>query len=111
MAYNPMNYLPQYQTPYYQQPVPTTRAVEAIPVDNENQVLTWPVNVGATVLFMSKDDSFVAFKTNTMKGEDAPVFYDKRPPLPPQPAFDPSAYVTRDELEKRLMAFQKEADA
>lgn len=112
MGYNPTMYFPQGYQPlaqpypaapqYAPQPAPATRAVEAIPVDSEDQVFTWPVNVGATVLFMAQDDSFVAFKTNSLKGEDAPVFYDKRPPAPPAPVFDPEAYVTKDELDRRL---------
>lgn len=105
---------PQY--PQMQQPPVQTRAIEAIPVDNEDQVRTWPVNVGATVLFMAKDDSFVAFKTNDVKGELQPEFFDKRPPTPPAPVFDPAAYVTREELEKRIAEIsapkrvKKEAD-
>ncbi len=86
----------------YQQPV-QTRAIEAIPVDSEEQVQTWPVNVGATVLFMAKDDRFVAFKTNDVKGELPPVFYDLRPPAPPAPVFDPAVYT---DLEKRVAALE-----
>ena len=105
---NPYQMYPQQQMyPYQQMQQPQqsvqARAIEAIPVDNEEQVRTWPVNVGATVLFMAKDDSFVAFKTNDVKGELPPVFYDMRPPAPPAPAFDPSAY---SDLEKRVAALE-----
>ena len=45
-----------------------------------------------------------------------PEFFDKRPPSPPAPVFDPAAYVTREELEKRIAEIsapkrvKKEAD-
>lgn len=105
---NPYQMYPQQQIyPYQQMQQPQqpvqARAIEAIPVDNEEQVRTWPVNVGATVLFMAKDDSFVAFKTNDVKGELPPVFYDMRPPAPPAPVFDPAAY---SDLEKRVAALE-----
>lgn len=106
----PMNYQQQMYPQMYQQQtqqIPQqavqTRAIEAIPVDNEDQVRTWPVNVGATVLFLAKDDSFAAFKTNDVKGELPPVFYDRRPPAPPAPVFDPAAYT---DLEKRVAALE-----
>lgn len=108
MPYNPffpVNYQP-YQQQQYQQP--QTRTVEAIPVDDENVVLSFPVAVGATVMMVAKDDRFVAFKSNGMNGESAISFYDRRPPAPAQEPFDPSLYVRRDELEKLLASMRKD---
>lgn len=104
MPYNP--YFPAAYQQYQQMPT-QTRTVEAIPVDNEDAVVSFPVAVGATVMLVAKDDHFVAFKTNGMNGESTVSFYDKRPPAPPTPVFDPKAYVTRDELESRLAAILK----
>ena len=104
MPYNP--YFPVNYQPYQQQP--QTRSVEAIPVDNEDVVLSFPVAVGATVMMVAKDDRFVAFKTNGMNGESSISFYDRRPPAPAQEPFDPSLYVRRDELEKLIASIRKE---
>ena len=107
MPYNPffpVNYQP-YQQQQYQQP--QTRTVEAIPVDDENVVLSFPVAVGATVMMVAKDDRFVAFKTNGMNGESSISFYDRRPPAPEPVPFDASQYVRRDELEKIIASMRR----
>ena len=109
MAYNPQVYFPQNYQPQYPQyqPVqqqPTGRMVEVIPVDNESVAVDFPVSVGSTVEFMAKDDSFVAFKTVEMNGQSSFAIYDLRPPAPPAPAFDPSAYVRRDEIDALVAA-------
>lgn len=101
VGYQPAQIYPQQPFQQFQQPPVQTRAIEAVPVDNEDQVRTWPVNVGATVLFMAKDDSFVAFKTHDIKGEVPPVFYDLRPPAPEAPAPD---FLTRKEAEEMIAA-------
>ncbi len=107
MAYNPQSYFPLgYQLPQYaypqQPPAAQTRMVEVVPVDNVASAESFPVPVGATQLLIAKDDSFIAVKVNGVNGQSSFDVYDRRPPAPPAPAFDPSAYVTRDELEKRL---------
>lgn len=100
---------PQYQTPMYQtqvpQPVQTnSRMVEIVPVDNEEAAAGWPVGVGSTQAMMAKDDSFIAFKSVAVNGQTEFLLYDKRPPAPPAPAFDPKLYVRRDELETLVSA-------
>ena len=106
MPYNP--FFPVNYQPYQQYQQPQTRTVEAIPVDDEDVVLSFPVAVGATVMMVAKDDRFVAFKTNGMNGESAISFYDKRPPAPAQEPFDPSLYVRRDELERIIANMRKD---
>lgn len=76
-----------------------TRMVEVIPVANESAVVDFPVPVGVTQEFVAQDDSFVAFKSNGVNGQSDIVYYDKRPPAPPTPAFDPAIFVRRDEID------------
>ena len=121
---------PQYQAPMYQtQPIqmpqtpvqPNSRMVEVIPVDNEKAAAEFPVGVGATQMMIAKDDSFIAFKTVLVNGQTDFSVYDKRPPAPPMPVFDPNEYVRRDEVETLISAalaaqsmtkrVKKEADA
>ena len=101
-AYNP------FQAP---QPIPQpvqhqqqTRMVEVIPVANESAVIDFPVPVGVTQEFVAQDDSFVAFKSNGVNGQSGIVYYDKRPPAPPTPSFDPSVFVRKDEIEDMVAA-------
>ena len=81
-----------------------TRMVEVIPVANESAVVDFPVPVGVTQEFVAQDDSFVAFKSNGVNGQSGIVYYDKRPPAPPTPVFDPSVFVRRDEIEDMVAA-------
>lgn len=113
MAYNngfPMTYQQMYPQYGYQQPVqyqqPSSRMVEVYPIDDEKVVDNFPVNNGNTAMLIAKDDGFIAVKTVGLDGTVSEIFYDKRPPAPPVPSFDPGRYVTRDELEKRLAALQ-----
>lgn len=90
------------------QPVPQhqqqSRMVEVIPVANEGAVVDFPVPVGVTQEFVAQDDSFVAFKSNGVNGQSDIVYYDRRPPAPPAPAFDPAAFVRRDEIDGMIAA-------
>ena len=112
MAYNPALYYPQnyQQYPLYAQPVqapaqqPASRLVEVFPVDGEQAVIDFPLAVGSTGVFFAKDDSFVAVKVSGVNGQGSLDFFDRRPPAPPAPVFDPGAYVTKAELDKRLEA-------
>lgn len=110
-TYQQMNF-PQYQTPMYPQqamqaaqPVQTnSRMVEIVPVDTEDAAASWPVGVGQTQAMIAKDDSFIAFKSVLVNGQTDFAIYDKRPPAPPEPAFDPKEYVRRDEVEDLIKA-------
>ena len=109
MPYNPALYYPQPYQPMpqqYAQPTqaPAARVVEVIPVDSEQVAVDFPVAVGTTVVMFSRDDKFIAVKSNGVNGQSSIDFFDRRPPAPPAPAFDLGAYVTRDELDKRLAA-------
>ena len=104
MAYNPQmyypqNYAPQYQMPVVQQP----RVIEVVPVDTVEEGAKIQVQVGGSVLAYARDDSFILVKSVGMSGDTINV-YDKRPPAPPVPQFDPSAYVRKDEIESLVAA-------
>lgn len=104
MAY-PFYPYQQYQYPAIPQ---QTRAIEVIPVDNEDQVDTWQVQAGTTVEFMARNDSFVAFKSVGINGEPSIEFYDRRPPAPPAPVFSPADYVRKDELMALLESVRRD---
>jgi len=105
MAWNPQLYNPipiNYQ-PYpmqYQQT--TARTVEVVQVDTEEEAAKWQVQMGATLMMFARNDSFIAMKSVGVNGQEEFIVYDKRPPAPPAPVFDPAAYVTKEELESRL---------
>ena len=110
MAYNPQMYYPQaYQAPQFQyQPqmpqqmmTPPTIRAEIVQVDNEEAASSYPVGAGASQMMIAKDDSAIYVKTAGANGTTLDV-YVKRPPAPPAPVFDPTRYVTREELEQRL---------
>ena len=112
----PATYQPMY--PQYQQPMagtqmpqpaqqmftpPTIRA-EIVQVDGEEAAKAYPVGAGATQMLMAKDDSAIYIKTSLPNGQSNLVIYEKRPPAPPSPVFDPSLYVRRDEVETLISA-------
>ena len=126
MAWNngfPMNYpqmYPQYtqQMPQYQQPVagtqmsqpnqqmltpPTIRA-EIVQVEDEKAASNFPVGVGASQMMIARDDSAIFIKTALQNGQTTLDVFEKRPPAPPAPVFDPGAYVRKDELEMLVSA-------
>lgn len=93
----PVQPIPQMMTP------PTIHA-EIVQIDGEAAIAQFPVNAGASQMMMAKDDSFIAVKSMLANGQYTVDFYDKRPPAPPDPVFDPSAYVRRDEIEGLIAA-------
>ena len=99
MAFNP--YFPAYQS--YQQ----TRMVEAVPVDTVEEGAKIQVQVGGSVLAVARDDSFILVKSVGMNGAESINVFDRRPPSPPAPVFDPEVYVTKAELESRIAAIME----
>ena len=82
---------------------PTIRA-EIIQIEDEAAVDRFPVAGGASQMFMTRAEDKIIIKT---MGQDGPlplVVYEKRPPAPPAPKFDPSEYVRRDEVETLISA-------
>ena len=70
----------------------------------ENTVDRFPLGPGASQMFITKSEDKVIIKT---MGQDGPlplIIYDKRPPEPPAPKFDPEQFVRKDELEMLVSA-------
>lgn len=106
-TYNP------YQNALLQQPqtmTPTIRA-EIIQVDSEQTAAAYPVGAGSSQMMIAKDDSAIYVKTALANGQSQFDVFEKRAPLPPAPSFDASAYVTHDELERRLKALKTPQNA
>lgn len=108
IGYQPMqmSYYPQYQQPAQPQQSPTmtppTIRADIVQVDNEQAAANYPVAVGTPQMMMAKDDSAIYVKTAYANGQYQLDVFEKRPPRPQTPPVDMGAYVTRDELEKRL---------
>ena len=109
----------QMAQPGFQQPVPGTQMSQAnqpspvmtpptiraeiIQIEDEAAVDRFPVAGGASQMFMTRAEDKIIIKT---MGQDGPlplVFYEKRPPAPPAPKFDPAEYMRRDEADKLIM--------
>lgn len=82
---------------------PTIRA-EIIQIEDEAAVDRFPVAGGASQMFMTRAEDKIIIKTMGQDGPMPLVVYDKRPPAPPAPKFDPSEYVRRDEVETLVSA-------
>lgn len=98
--YNPYQQYQQFQPQQMQQPQQQTKYVEVIPVDTVQEAEACPMAAGSSFLFFARDDSFIAVKSVGVNGQTTFSTYDRRPPAPVAPPFDPSEYVRRDELEK-----------
>ena len=95
-------YQPQ-QAPQQAQVQAQTKLVEIMPTDSVDNAAAWPVQVGSSQIFVARDDSFIAVKSVGVSGDSSFAVYDKRPPAPPEPKFDPGAYVRRDEMESLVL--------
>ena len=85
---------------------PTIRA-EIIQVDDEgweDYVDRFPVNAGTSQMFMTRSETKVIIKTMGQTGPLPLTIFDKRPPAPPAPVFNPGEYVRIDELDERVAA-------
>ena len=81
---------------------PTIRA-EIIQIEDEAAVDRFPLAAGASQMFMTRAEDKIIIKTMGQDGALPLVIYDKRPPAPPAPKFDPAEYMRRDEAEKMIM--------
>lgn len=119
MAYNsffPATYNPGYN-PYYQQQMqnmqqmgqqqpmtaPTIHA-DIVQVDNEQAGTNYPVGAGESQMMITKDEGIIMIKTATKNGQMLLDIYDKRPPEPEKPAFNPADYVRKDEIKDFISA-------
>ena len=103
VGYQPYN-MYQYQPQQVQQPAAQTKYVEAIPVDTIEEADNCPMAAGTSAVFFAKDDSFVAVKTLNINGNKTFDVFDKRPPAPRAPLFNPEDYVRKDEIDGLIAA-------
>lgn len=117
---------PPYQQIYQQQPfvqsqnvpqqdmTPTIHA-EIKQVDSIEAIDRVPLGAGTSQMFMTKDEQTIVIRSMFANGQHSDVVYDKRPPAPPAPKFDPADYVRRDEVEMlvsaAIMAQQKVSES
>ena len=98
--------VPQMQQP--QQPqmmTPPTIRAEIVQVDGEDAANRYPVGAGASQMMIARDDSAIYVKTAAANGQGFTLdVFEKRPPAPPAPTFDPEQYVRKDELEMLVSA-------
>lgn len=76
---------------------PPTIHAEIVQVANEAAVDTHPQAAGTSGMYMTQDEQHIIIKTQYAQGFEK-VCYDRRPPEPPAPVFDPAEFVRRDEL-------------
>ncbi len=93
---------PAQQQPAQMMTPPTIRA-EIIQIEDEAAVDRFPLAAGASQMFMTRAEDKIIIKTMGQDGSLPLVIYDKRPPAPPAPKFDPAEYVRRDEADKLIM--------
>lgn len=82
---------------------PTIRA-EIIQIEDEAAADRFPLAGGASQMFITRAEDKIIIKTMGQDGPMPLVIYEKRPPAPPAPKFDPSEYVRRDEVETLVSA-------
>lgn len=109
----PQQYQPQ-QVAQQQDMTPTIHA-EIKQVDSIEAIDRVPLGAGTSQMFMTKDEQAIVIRSTFANGQHSDVVYDKRPPAPPAPVFDPSEYVRKDEMEKLIKDMianrQKKAEA
>lgn len=90
------------QWPMPQPPVasmtPPTIHAEIIQVPSIDHAIKTPVAAGSSQMFMTADELAIIVKTVNPSADGYSVeIYDRRPPAPPEPVFDPRNYMTRQE--------------
>ena len=122
MPYNPALYMPTGYQPAYQPPqmtapnqmapmmTPPTIRAEIIQISDPAEVDRWPVNAGSSQMFITRDEKQIIIKTMGSNGALPLDVYEKRPPVPPEPVFDPREYVRRDELKNIVAGILEERE-
>lgn len=108
-AYQGQNLQPAQISGANQQPAqmltpPTIRA-EIVQIEDEAAADKYPLGAGQSQMFITRAEDKIIVKTMGANGPMPLDVYEKRPPAPPEPVFDPGEYVRKDELEGRLNAF------
>lgn len=115
-TYQPMGYnYQQYQAPAPQMSpaqmsttnqmmTPPTIRAEIVQVDSQDAAERYPLAAGASQMMIARDDSFIAVKSMQSDGQYTVIYYDKRPPAPPEPPLDLSVFVRREEVADMIAA-------
>ena len=102
MYYNNGSYPGAY--PGGQMMTPPTIRAEIIQYGDEAEIDRYPVAVGTSQMFVSKDEQHFVVKNMYGNGQYSLDYYDKRPPAPPKPKFDPDNYLTKDQVAEMIDA-------
>lgn len=81
---------------------PTIHA-DIVQTDDPGVIERWAVTQDRPQMFTNRDETVFIVKSVSGNGVTLD-YYDKRPPAPPAPVFDPAAYVRKDELQELLAA-------
>ena len=119
MPYNPALYMPQTYQPVYQPQIPQMPQQQAMTppirqasiiqinaLGDEDQFQLQP---GSPQMFMTADDLHIIIKTLGQNGANK-IYFDRRPPEPQEPPFNPKEYVRRDEVENIVAAILAEKE-
>lgn len=102
MYYNNGGYPGAY--PGGQMMTPPTIRAEIIQYGDEAEVDRFPMAAGNSQMFVSKDERTFIVKTMYGNGQFTKDYYDKRPPAPPKPEFNPDNYLTKDQVAEMIEA-------
>lgn len=82
---------------------PTIRA-EIVQIEDETAADRFPVNAGASQMFITRAEDKIIIKTMGPNGALPLDVYEKRPKKAEKPPFDPSEYIRKDELPSLITA-------
>jgi hypothetical protein len=111
VGYNQMN--PQQFQQYGYQQMPQAQSVQQTQAQTmtpptiraeiiqlpEDEIDRYPMAAGTSQMFMTTDDGHIIIKSMYQNGQYDKTYYDKRPPAPPAPVFDPSEYVRKEDVQ------------
>lgn len=89
--------MPQQNSPVQQDMTPTIR-MDIKQIESIESISKNPPAPGTTGAYMTKDEKTIIFRSVYANGEYTDQIYDKRPPAPQKPQFDPKEYVRKDEI-------------
>lgn len=73
-------------------------------IENIEAISKNPPATGTTGAYMTKDEKTIVFRSVYANGEYTDKVYEERPPVPPEPVFDPKEYMRKDEFDERVNA-------
>lgn len=95
------------QQPQQQMMTPPTIHAEIVQINDRNEAANFPVGAGQAQMMITKDDSTIFIKSAFANGQSSLVEYVRKAPEPQTVSAD---YITRDEFERRLAEFSKQAE-